>query len=112
MNNKKLIRLTEQDLHWIVRESVETALNEIGDTQKGQYMLGRLRARYVDDGIGIGSDVENVAYKGYKSKTPVLEQDRMNDAYRNGFKTQRNAMNGYYDNPQQVFQQNYNNYRQ
>lgn len=34
--NKKLIRLTESDLHRIVKESVEKILNEIGDTKKGR----------------------------------------------------------------------------
>ena len=43
--NKKLIRLTESDLHRIVRESVNKVLNEIGDTEKGQYALGAVQAR-------------------------------------------------------------------
>ena len=43
--NKKIIRLTESDLHKIVKESVNRVLNEIGDTPKGQYMLGKLTAR-------------------------------------------------------------------
>lgn len=43
--NKKLIRLTESDLHRIVKESVNRVLNEIGNTPKGQYMLGKLTAR-------------------------------------------------------------------
>ena len=42
---KKLIRLTESDLHRIVKESVNKILNEIGDTAKGQYMLGRLQRK-------------------------------------------------------------------
>lgn len=43
--NKKLIRLTESDLHRIVKESVNRVLNEIGNTNRGQYMLGRLAGR-------------------------------------------------------------------
>lgn len=43
--NKRLIRLTESDLHRIVKESVNRVLNEIGDTPKGQYMLGRVAGR-------------------------------------------------------------------
>lgn len=35
--NKKLIRLTEQDLHKIVKESVNKILNEIGGTSSGFY---------------------------------------------------------------------------
>ena len=48
--DKKLIRLTETDLHRIVKESVNKILNEIGDTAKGQYMLGRLQGRQINDG--------------------------------------------------------------
>jgi len=43
--NKKIIRLTESDLHRIAKESVDNLLNEIGDTPKGQYALGRLAYR-------------------------------------------------------------------
>ena len=43
--NKKLIRLTESDLHKIVKESVNKIINEIGDTPKGQFMLGRAYRR-------------------------------------------------------------------
>ena len=43
--NKKLIRLTESDLHKIVKESVNRVLNEIGDTPRGQNMLGRVAGR-------------------------------------------------------------------
>ena len=46
--NKKLIRLTESDLHRIVKESVNKVLNEIGDTPYGQYMLGRAYSRELE----------------------------------------------------------------
>ena len=42
--NKKIIRLTESDLHRIVKESVNRIINEIGDTEKGQRALGALTA--------------------------------------------------------------------
>ena len=42
---KQRIKLTEGDLHRIVKESVKRVLNEIGNTANGQYMLGRLQAR-------------------------------------------------------------------
>lgn len=47
---KRKIRLTESDLHRVVKESVNTILNEIGDTTRGQYMLGRLRNRQLNGG--------------------------------------------------------------
>ena len=42
MNNNR-IKLTESQLHEIIKESVKNVLNEIGDTPQGQYMLGRLK---------------------------------------------------------------------
>ena len=45
--NKKLIRLTEGDLHKIVKESVNRILNEYGNTSVGQKKLGALQARKV-----------------------------------------------------------------
>lgn len=48
---KKLIRLTESDLHRIIEGAVKHTINEIGDTYRGQYMLGRLAGRkYRNDG--------------------------------------------------------------
>ena len=66
--NKKLIRLTEQDLHRIVKESVDRILNEVGDTKRGQYMLGRLKNRQSNGGgkftRGINyNDAGDYAYK-------------------------------------------------
>lgn len=42
---KNRIRLTESQLHKVIKESVKKVLNEIGDTEKGQYALGALEAR-------------------------------------------------------------------
>ena len=41
--NKK--RHTESQLHSIIKESVNKILNEIGDTNRRQYMLGRVGSR-------------------------------------------------------------------
>ena len=61
--NKKLIRLTESDLHRIVRESVNKILNEIGDTHLGSYQLGRVYARARRNGK---DDVAKRASNGVK----------------------------------------------
>lgn len=46
MKNKNSIRLTESDLHRIVKESVNKVLNEIGDkSRKYQGLLGALSMR-------------------------------------------------------------------
>ena len=38
---KKVIRLTESDLHNLIAEGVKNALNEVGNTPEGQNLLGR-----------------------------------------------------------------------
>jgi hypothetical protein len=49
MKKKQLIRLTEGDLHRVVKESVKNILTEIGDTARGQYMLGKLAQKKGED---------------------------------------------------------------
>lgn len=43
--NKNRIRLTESQLHRVIKESVKNVLNEIGNTIDGQIALGALSAR-------------------------------------------------------------------
>lgn len=40
------ILLNESDITYLVKEAVSRVLNEIGDTVRGQYRLGRLDGRY------------------------------------------------------------------
>ena len=42
---KKTIKLNESELKRMIAESVKKSINEVGDTPKGQYMLGRAAAR-------------------------------------------------------------------
>ena len=52
--NKKLIRLTESDLHKIVKESVHKIINEIGNTEKGQDALGQVYGRAIRRAQNLG----------------------------------------------------------
>ena len=61
--NKKLIRLTEGDLHRIVKESVNKILNEIGNTPKYQYLLGSLAARQNRNNLDL-YDPDDFDYSG------------------------------------------------
>lgn len=60
---KKLIRLTENDLHRIVSESVNKILNEIGDTPRGNFALnavrGRRAAKQYRTNMGANAKAEN-----------------------------------------------------
>ena len=55
----ELIRLTESDLHNIVKE----VLKEIGDTTKGQYLLGALMGRKLKNKDKSWADVQDYIVK-------------------------------------------------
>lgn len=59
------IKLTEQDLHNIVKESVKRILNEIGDSDKGIYALNAVKGRR--------------AAKWYKENMSQSENDKNNE---------------------------------
>ena len=85
--NKKLIRLTESDLHRIVKESVNRVLNEIGDTNRGQYMLGRLAGRkyannYNTNGYDESGKIANYAQQQRQYKSVY---NPYTSGYDNGF---------------------------
>jgi hypothetical protein len=91
--NKKLIRLTESDLHRIVKESVNRILNEIGDTAKGQYMLGRLQGRQMGNGNrDAAMNTDDYAYKVRGNRTPNNFQtyDAAETANQMGYNDERN----------------------
>ena len=60
---KQVIRLTEGDLHKIIKESVHSILNEIGDTPKGNFALsavqGRRAAKRYRTNMGAKDNAEN-----------------------------------------------------
>lgn len=54
-----------------VKESIDRRLNEIGDTAKGQYMLGRLQGRQMGNGNRQqGMNTHNYASRQLGSRTP------------------------------------------
>lgn len=89
--NKKLIRLTESDLHRIVRESVNKVLNEIGDTNRGQYHLGRAAMRRFNMG-----DYDKAGEIGrYAEKKRVNDPDYdLESSNSTGMRHQNIYMNG------------------
>ena len=74
--NKKLIRLTESDLHRIVKESVNRVLNEIGDTNRGQYHLGRAAMRRVN--MGDYDDAREIDRYAAKQRGDNASMERYN----------------------------------
>lgn len=88
-NMKKTIRLSEADLHRVIKESVNRVLNEIGDTRRGQYMLGRLRNRQSNNGgkffRGINyNDAGDYAYKANGNSYSKHYQEGFHDEEKNG----------------------------
>lgn len=80
---KQRIRLTESELNCIIRRCINEAMNEICDTAKGQYVLGRVagraRDRYNTAFYNRGTGYENIMDKASQT---------LNDVRR----TQRNAL--------------------
>lgn len=113
--NKKLIRLTESDLHKIVKESVNRIINEIGDTEKGQRALGALTAaKFKGKKKGDWGEVakkasderdkasNKAAKSGYNENEPWSslkawhkKRASMSDAYNDGYQKQVNE-SGFY----------------
>lgn len=99
---EKLI-LTESDLHTMVTEAVCRILNEIGDTPKGQYMLGRLDARYMKKMHGAKDERERE--KMYRKASEInnyasektLNQERYSDDEEDMFSLPNAYQLGYKD---------------
>lgn len=107
---KKVIRLTEEDLHNIIKESVKKALNEVGDTADWQYLLGRLQGRQMNRGqIDNARNTRDYASRQMTNKfgnrTPKNFQEF--DAYQSandyGYRDERNPQLS-----QDIMQQNNN----
>ena len=101
VEEQTIIRLTESDLHKIVKESVNRILSEIGDTPRGNFALNAVKGRRAAKGyrtnMGIKDRAENSkmigraddeAWKGYKDSlnTPNPLRSHNNEAgYNYGF---------------------------
>ena len=107
---KRRIRLTEGDLHRIVKESVNRIINEIGDTEQGQRDLGALAAaKFKGKKKGDWGEVakkasderdkavEKAAKSGHNKNEPWSylkawhkKRASMSDAYNDGYQKQVN----------------------
>lgn len=114
-NMRRRIRLTENDLHRIVKESVNRILNEIVDTEKGQRALGSLTAaRFKEKKKGGWGEVtkkasderdkasNKAAKSGYSKNEPwsflkacLKKRASMSNAYNDGYQKQVNE-SGFY----------------
>ena len=72
---KQLIRLTEGDLHQIVENCVRKVMNEIGDTPRGQYMLGKLAARQLPSNTYKSANTSVYANKKFGGQPYTHSQD-------------------------------------
>ena len=80
---KQIIKLTESDLHKIVKESVNKVLNEVGNTKRGQYMLGRLRNRQSNGG---GKFARGINYNDAGDYAYKANGNSYSDDYQEGYK--------------------------
>lgn len=87
------LQLTENTLNQLIKETIEETLNEIGDTNYGQYMLGRLtRRKFIDGAQNDSSDeIRGYAEKQRGQMNDVDKSDR-NVAFNKGEKQQGDFM--------------------
>ena len=86
---RQIYRITESDLHRIIAESVNTVLNEVGETEDGQYLLGRLAGRKASRGDYNGfSSIEDYAKEKNKGNL------KMKNQYAKGFHFQKDEEKG------------------
>ena len=93
---KQRIRLTESDLHRIVKEAVNKVLNEIGDTERGQYALGALAKRKQQRGETFDNNYDGYDYDGVFNDSDVKQYARNRQNYvRNTDRTRQNMRNSF-----------------
>ena len=97
---KKIIKLTESDLHKIVENTVNRVLNEVGDTHKGQKKLGKLFARQEKDAKNV--DFRKKPYEWSDKHTKA--HDTWMHAYKNSKEDKSIA------DPEHPFNQGYDEY--
>ena len=95
--NKKLIRLTESDLHRIIKESVNEVLNELGDSDRIHNYLGTISGYYEAQGnrdkanraFNLSNRLQKNRNNGQlydpNSEESASEYRRNSYAYTNGF---------------------------
>ena len=89
MKNRKVIRLTESDLHNIIEESVNEILMEYGDTPLGQYQIGRVLQRRQH----VGKDNQDV-YDHFLPQYPRGDEwDQVRERMAQGMVDQEHLMN-------------------
>ena len=94
---KQIIRLTESDLHRIVKESVNRVLNEIGDTERGQYKLGALARRKQQRGETFDNDYDGYNYDGVFNDDDVKHYARSKRNYARNSDKMRQKMGNAFD---------------
>ena len=82
-NNNRVVRLTESKLKQMIAEAVQETLNEYGETEHGQFMLGRL-ARMK----GQLGDEESIYSYAQKKRGNGMDDD----AFQRGFNMQHDYM--------------------
>lgn len=104
---KKIVRLTESQLHNVISESVNNILTELFNTKAGQNMAGRLAARKDKDEFHpmtgewnssvAGKKIENYAKdQAHRNNlTNYYREQGFNDAYKEGYDNEMNFMKAY-----------------
>ena len=84
---KKRVRLTEQQLHRVISASVKRILNEIGDTDRGQRLLGHASRMWDDEHPGQeGYDKNPIERYSHQKRVARLNKEKNKNAKSDGDK--------------------------
>ena len=89
---RQMVRLTESDLHRIIKESVNRVLNEIGDTPRGQEKLGAVAKRASDRMMKSLEDGDPNDFRDFR-KYKHVHDDAVNK-HKESIKKNRNQKKG------------------
>lgn len=82
------ILLNESDITYLVKEAVSRVLNEVGDTIKGQYRLGRLDGRYIkkmrysktdDESLMNAKKAEDISDYAHNQLSSSISSNKLNN---------------------------------
>lgn len=96
MENKKVIKLSEAQLHRVIKESVNRILQEYGDTPKGQAVLGALQQRKLQQGREAQQMYGTFAKEPDKYYQSAKDIDNYAWNQRGGRDASRDMTNAYY----------------
>ena len=83
-HHKKAQELDDKYLEEIVKKAVSKVLNEIGDTERGQYMIGRAAGRRMNNGANLNRNADNNGTNPFYAKASLAMRQKTGNEFSKG----------------------------